>query len=267
MPTPIYTTENCRNPAYQLNWSYSLFWHSAPSETSWLEPLQLATEPDGIRILQHQLTKPTVSQFLVSTLPGVSPQTIAQRVKGRLQYLVRAQMPTAFQRNYALRSIGSADRETIDNYVSSQLDHHPCADLRVTEQLIAFQIHNPDVDLSRPSQTSHATHWFNLHLVLVTEGRFREIRVEPLRTMRDMVLNVSSSKGHLLSRAALLPDHLHITIRCKIDDSPQEVALTYLNNLAFAQGMRPVFRFGYFVGTFGEYDLGVIRCSGQSSLH
>jgi hypothetical protein len=85
--------------------------------------------------------------------------------------------------------------------------------------------------------------------------------------MRDMVLKASSSKRHLLSRAALLPDHLHITIRCKIDESPQEVALSYLNNLAFAQGMPPVFRFGYFVGTFGEYDLGMIRGRCQSPFH
>jgi hypothetical protein len=39
---------------------------------------------------------------------------------------------------------------------------------------------------------------------------------------------------------------------------PGEVALSYMNNLAYAQGMSEVFRYSYFVGTFGEYDLGVI---------
>lgn len=258
MPNPIYTSENCRNPAFQLNWSYSLFWHSAPSDTSWFEPLQSACEPDGIRILQHQLAKPTVSQFLISSLPGTSPKTIAQRVKGRLQYLLRTTIPRAFHRNYSLRSIGSADRETIEKYVRSQLIHHPCADYRVTEQLTTLQIHKKEVDLSAPSQSSHAVYWFNLHLVLVTEGRFREIRVEPLKSLHNMILNASSSKGHLLSRAAVLPDHVHMILRCDISESPEEVALSYLNNLAFAQGMRPVFQFSYFVGTFGEYDLGVI---------
>lgn len=32
-----------------------------------------------------------------------------------------------------------------------------------------------------------------------------------------------------------------------------------MNNLAFAQGMKPVFRFSYDVGGFGAYDRGAIR--------
>ena len=258
MLSPIYTAENCQNPAYQLNWSYSLFWHVAPKDTSWLQPLKVATEPDGIRVLEHDFAKPTVSQFLISSRPEVSPQLIAQRVKGRLQHLIRAEMPSAFQRNYSLRSLGSANRETIDEYVCNQLEHHPCADPRVTERLQQFQIHNSHVDLSQPSQTSHAIYWFNLHLVLVNDGRYREIRDEPLNTLRNMIVKVSASKGHSLSRAAILPDHVHLTLRCLIDESPQEVALSYLNNLAYSQGMTQVFRFGYYAGTFGEYDLGVI---------
>ena len=167
----------------------------------------------------------------------------------------------AFQRNYSLRSIGSANRETIDNYVRTQLEHHPCADARVTERLMDFQIFNPDVDLSQSSSTSHATYWFNLHLVIVNDGRFREIRSDRLKSLHDMILKVASCKGHLLSRAAILRDHLHLTMRCAIDESPQQVALAYLNNLAYSQGMTAIFRCGYFVGTFGEYDLGAIQRS------
>ena len=38
----------------------------------------------------------------------------------------------------------------------------------------------------------------------------------------------------------------------------RKLSLGYLNNLAFARGMKAVFRFSYFAGTFSEYDLGVI---------
>ena len=34
--------------------------------------------------------------------------------------------------------------------------------------------------------------------------------------------------------------------------------LGYMNNLAYVHGMKPAFRFSYYVGTFSEYDLGVI---------
>jgi REP element-mobilizing transposase RayT len=258
MPDPIYTADNCCEPAYQLNWSYSLFWHKLPPDAAWLESLQAATEADGIRILQHEFGEKSVSQFLVSTRPDVAPQLIAQRLKGRLQHLVKATAPSAFQRNYAIRSVGSANRETIDDYLKGQVDHHPSADERVTEHLQDIQIHNAEVDLSQPSQTSHAIYWYNLHLVLVNDGRYREVHAEPLQALHDMLLKASGTKSHDLSRGAILPDHIHLALRCKIDESPESVALSYLNNLAFALGMKRVFRFGYYVGTFGEYDLGAI---------
>ena len=258
MPDPIYTSDNCNEPAYQLNWSYSLFWHEAPKDAAWLEPLQAATEKDGIRILQHEFADKLVSQFLVSTRPDIAPQLIAQRLKGRLQNLLKETAPSAFQRNYSIRSIGSANRATIAEYLQGQLDHHPSADERVTERLQELQIHNADVDLSQPSQTSHAIYWYNLHLVLVNDGRYREVHAEPLQALHDMIEKASAAKTHGLSRAAILPDHIHLALRCRIDESPESVAVSYLNNLAFALGMKQVFRFGYYVGTFGEYDLGAI---------
>ena len=32
-----------------------------------------------------------------------------------------------------------------------------------------------------------------------------------------------------------------------------------MNNIAYAQGMTPLFSHSYYVGTFGEYDLNAIR--------
>ena len=40
-------------------------------------------------------------------------------------------------------------------------------------------------------------------------------------------------------------------------ESPCQVALSYMNNLAYASGMKRAFAFGFYVGTFGEYDIGV----------
>jgi hypothetical protein len=54
-----------------------------------------------------------------------------------------------------------------------------------------------------------------------------------------------------LSRVSLFADHLHITMGCNYNESPQEAALSYLNNLAYAHGMTEVYRNGYYLGTFG----------------
>jgi hypothetical protein len=73
-----------------------------------------------------------------------------------------------------------------------------------------------------------------------------------------MILKIARQRGHLLSRAAIVADHVHLALGCGIAVSPMEVALCYMNNLAYAMGMRPVFMFSYYVGTFGEYDRGVV---------
>jgi REP element-mobilizing transposase RayT len=261
MPGPLYTPANCTNPAYQLDWSYSIFWKKAPSEFTWLDKLQELNAKDDIRILQHEFKPPHTSQFLISTRPHVAPALI-WRVKGRLQHLVRATLPNVFRRNYALRSIGSTRRLALDHYLAAQLDRHPMADPRVQERLTRHQIHNPDVDLSLPRATAHAQYWYNLHIVLVHEARYREIRDDVLIGLRQMILGASEKKGHWLSRAAILPDHIHLTLGCQVEESPEEVVLSYMNNLAFSCGMKPVFKYSYYVGTFSEYDLGVIpRCS------
>jgi hypothetical protein len=37
------------------------------------------------------------------------------------------------------------------------------------------------------------------------------------------------------------------------------VGLSYLNNLAFAHGMRPLYQFGFYLGTFGPFDMNAVR--------
>jgi REP element-mobilizing transposase RayT len=207
--------------------------------------------------LTHQFAKPGVSQFLVSTRPETAPERLVWSVKGRLQHLVRREYPKAFQRNYGLRSVGSATREAIEGYVRSQVGHHPMADPRVQETLQAVQIDNGGVDLSEPRQNAHARYWYNLHVCFVNEGRCMEIQSRPLRRMHDMILRAAAKKGHLLSRAGIVPDHVHLTLGCNVSESPAEVALSYMNNLAYACDLKRVFAFGFYVGTFGEYDLGV----------
>ncbi len=56
-----------------------------------------------------------------------------------------------------------------------------------------------------------------------------------------------------------MPDHLHMALRGNIQDSPQEIALGFQNNLAHLLGQTPIWREGFYVGTFSEYDMGAVR--------
>jgi REP element-mobilizing transposase RayT len=255
---PLYTPDNTK-PAYQLNWGLTLFWRGDPiAEDVWFADLQRATEPDGVRVIKHKSTTNDASQFFLSTKPRVSPAKLLWSVKGRLQHLVKKQAAKAFQRNYSVRSIGSAKRSVVEDYVASQLGHHRMADPHVQQGLERFQKSYPGADLSKPCFSSHGQYWYNLHVAIVNEERSTEIREDVLSKLSEMIDRAASKHGYRLSRAALLADHIHMTMGCPMDRSPEDVALGYMNNCAYACGMKAVFQFSYYVGTIGEYDRGAV---------
>ncbi len=250
--TPIYTKDNSRFAA-PLQWSLSIFWREPELADDWQSQLTKDLEPDGIRILSHHFSDSQTSQFAISSLPHVAPATIVQRAKGRLYHLIRERKPKPFKGNFSIRSIGNATRESVEKYVADQLGHHTMADPNVQARLEQYQVICPDVDLSKMQRTSHGVFWYNLHLVFVHRERWNEVRHEVLARVQSMVLAVAKKKSYRLARAGILPDHVHLVLGCPFDKSPCEVAMGFLNNLAFAHGMKPVYQFGAFVGTVGEY--------------
>ena len=78
------------------------------------------------------------------------------------------------------------------------------------------------------------------------------------RKLCEMIEHVAFKGEHRLSRLSLLCDHVHLVIGGKIDQSPEGIALGFLNSGAIALGMKPQFKFGYYAGTTGEYDLGAV---------
>ena len=250
--TPIYTHENCRLSC-PLQWGVTVFWRKPEPDDGWHQDLATATEPDGIRLLSHRFSEPAISQFATSTQPHVSPLLVVQRVKGRLQHLVRRRVPKAFQGNYAIRSVGTVTRETVEAYVANQLGRHRMADPAVQARFAEYQIERPEVDLSQPQRTSHGMYWYNLHVVLVHRERWTEGRDDVLQRVHDMIIKSSDAKGYRLSRAGILADHVHLVLGCPIEVAPDEVVLGFLNNLAYVHEMKPIYQYGGFVGTVGEY--------------
>ena len=249
---PIYTKDNCRFAA-PLLWSLGIFWREHELTDDWKTLLTRDLEPDGIRILSHHFSDSQTSQFGISTLPGVAPGMIVQRVKGRLYHLIRERKPKPFRGNFSIRSVGKATREAVETYVAEQLGHHKMADPDLQARLERYQITSPEVDLSQMQKTSHGVFWYNLHLVFVHRERWHEVRHIVLDRMRSMVQAVAKKKSLRLARAGILTDHVHLVVGCPFDASPLEVTLGFLNNLAFANEMKPVFQFGGYVGTVGEY--------------
>ncbi|HET6879996.1 MAG TPA: hypothetical protein VFI31_07565, partial [Pirellulales bacterium] len=193
---PIYTAENC-NAAYQLNWSLAVFWTAAPPpEDTWLPALREANEDHGIRLLEHRMPRPQVSQFLISTRPETAPAAIARGVKGRLQGLVREKLPKAFQRNYGLRSLGSVRSDVVQEYIGKQTTRHRMADPRVQHRFESLSIGGNHDALCNPRVNAHAQFCYNLHLVLVSGERDIEVRRRVLEQRRSMIVAAAAKKQH-----------------------------------------------------------------------
>ncbi len=255
----IYTPQNIK-PSYKLYWTLAIFWRDKSiAAEHWLNDLKPLTEKDGARILEYRLKNKTTSQFLISARPELSPSDIIRSVKGRLQHFIRAQVPKAFKGNYSIKSIGSAKLNVVQRYLDSQLKHHRMADIKVQTKFCKYQVDNTNVDLKSPRYSTHGQFVNNLHLVLVHAERWREIRDDHLIRIIDMIQRTAQKKKHLLSKVRLLPDHIHLTLGCYITESPMNVALGYMNNIAYGHEMKPLFQHSFYVGTVGEYDLGAVR--------
>lgn len=259
---PIYIPGLC-NFAYQLRWGISVFWRQPVPELLWLEEFEQALILDDIRILSWRWHTKDVVQFAVSTLPSISPLFVVQRVKGRLQYAVRKHEPKALRPHYAIRSYGTQEREIIEAYIAKQPSKHPMATSRSQQIFEELVFVDSSVDLSLRQKTTHGDYWYNLHIVLVHEDRWRDVNRNRLKQTQRVILSCAAKKGMRLSRCAILADHFHIALGCNLEQSPEQVTLAMMNNIAWIYEMKPILCFSAFIGTFGEYDQRAVQ--GQPS--
>lgn len=265
LPEPLYRPDDLR-PAYQLRYG----WTGWPSQAPFpggllarvLPDIAPEWEQDGLRVLESSLA-PEQIQLTLSTTPQVDPVTLAGRVKGRLQHHCRRRgTPLNFSRKLAVRSLGDPTRAQVEAYFRNQVPKESLADERFRDLLTSCTVVNAQVDLSQPTESNSGRYWYNLHLVLVASGRYRLGEPAALAKIRDTALRICVKKGYAASTLAVLPDHLHLAVRGAIAQSPEEIALSFLNNLAHVLGRRPWWEAGYYAGTFGEYGMAAVRPKG-----
>lgn len=260
-PKAQYTAHNLR-PAYVLRYDWT-GWPTAgttlPAQTAGIAwNAASAWEADGLRL--HELrAAPQMVQLLFSVTPQISPVFFCQRAKGRLQHaLRRAGTPIDFSRKVSFRSLGENTSGVVEGYIRGQVGKEDLADPRFREIMRRFTVTNKDVRLAEPSESKSGRYWYNLHVVLVAADRFRITNPEKLGQIRNAAFAVAADGGHRIATLSVMPDHVHIAIRGNIEQSPEQIALAFQNGLAHAAGCR-AWQDGFYVGTFSEYDLDVVR--------
>jgi REP element-mobilizing transposase RayT len=259
---PLYNARD-QQPAFALRytwcgWATSGDLRALPDD-GWTA-LTAAWETDGLRLLERELRRDS-ALLTFSATPEVGPVFLAARAKGRLQHAFRtsAAAPIDFSRKVAVRSVGENTSSAIQAYIEAQIHDAEFIDPRFAEFLEQFTFVNSSVDLSQPTETGSGRYWYNLHVVLVTDGRCRCVDSDSLTSIRDGSFRIAEKKGYQIASLSVMPDHLHVALRAQLEHAPQEVALSLQNNLAYMLRKGAIWRPGYYVGTFGEYNMNAIR--------
>jgi REP element-mobilizing transposase RayT len=253
-------------PVHRLHYA----WMGWPTEGTLLPPLSMALSGSGANadLTQAWATdgltcvsdtwSPQQVQLVFRVAPGVAPVAFTQRVKGRLQYALRRNgTPVAFSRKVGMRALGANIGTTVQRYVREQLEHVDLADPRYAQRLAEASREDLAVDLAVPAQTDSGRYWYNLHLVLVSAGRYR---VGPELHIGDWSATVraaAAGNGCAVRALAVMPDHVHLALRGNITLSPVEIGVLFQNALAKIAGGR-VWQDMFYIGTFGEYSLCVV---------
>lgn len=261
--TPTYTPQNMDSPAFHLRYAWT-GWPSGGNfpeqpKDDFFNRLESYWESDGIRRLEMNWTAQQI-QITCSVKPTVCPIFFVSRIKGRLQHALRhADTPVRFSRKVSFRSVGENNREQVESYIAQQVTKEQFVDSRFSNFMKQFTLAEPGIKLQEPIETNSGRYWYNLHVVLVTDWRMRFTDERSLNLIAQTCDKVAVKKSCDIASRSLMPDHVHLGLRANIEQSPEETALGFMNNIAFAFGQKSIFRPSYYVGTFGEYDMGAVR--------
>lgn len=254
----LYTHSNC-SAAYQLNWSLSVFGQEPIAHGALdLETLNAELAHDNLKVFELNLCSENVAQFFISSRPESKPSEIVRRVKGRWVWLSKTTTPVQLRRNYHLTSVGTVNSAVLDAYVARQPERHAMADPRVQSMIEALQFRDSSIDLTRPRRNHYGHAIIAYHVVVETVGNWHNLCERSLKSYRAAVLAAGRKHGWRIARIGLVSNHIHVLLGADIQDVPADIALSILNNLAYTHDMKPVFKFSYYIGSFGKYDRGAI---------
>ncbi len=164
----------------------------------------------------------------------------------------------------------SNTRSDVEFHIKKQLARAGLVDPNCRESLEACGIYASAIDLSEPTCTSSARYWYNLRVVLVASDRCR-MGPDEAYEIRRVSPAVARKKDYLIRSLSVMPDHIHIALRANPEQSPEEAALAFQNNIAGKLVQIQFWEWNYYVGTFGEYAMHAVHrqqtdhCSGGAN--
>jgi putative transposase len=166
-----------------------------------------------------------------------------------------------WSRGTFVRSVGNVTGGAIRSYISGQFPHHRAVPERDAERVQLPRFHDPR-DTSRLREDSHSVFEYNLHVVLVTDKRAELLDFEVAEALVRYWRRVCDKKRWIAWDIEIVCDHAHLFLGLRPMDTPEQVALSLMNNSDYLCGRRygaamreanmaSLWRPGFFVGTGG----------------
>ena len=123
-----------------------------------------------------------------------------------------------------------------------------------------FTIFEEKTKLEEPFEKYSGRYWFNIHLVIVVADRKNPItKAENFEMIKGYILKIADKKEYGIAHLAIMPDHIHISLRGNPEMSPFGIGLSFMNNLSYLLGNNQCWDCEFYVGTFSEYSLEKLR--------
>jgi hypothetical protein len=103
------------------------------------------------------------------------------------------------------------------------------ADPKVQSLIETLQFCRNQVDLTSVMRSSHGEYRYGLHIVIESDSDWHEVRADVLQSFRTAFIDTCKQCEWRLARIGLLSNHFHILVGPRIDDSPSDVAMAFLN--------------------------------------
>jgi len=192
--------------------------------------------------------------------PTISAVTFTKRIKGRLDHAFRQLgTPVKFSRKVGFRSLGSNTRNVVNQYVEKQVGKSDYIDPKFKSFLNDFTVVDRSVDLKEFSSVAHGRYCCNVHLVLVIDDRRYPIEDRDMFVkVRDTCFKIAVKHDHKIARLAIMPDHIHISLRVDPKVPTKELGICFLNNLAYCMGRHRWWSREFYVGSFSEYSVDIL---------
>jgi putative transposase len=267
--TPYFTPGNT-DAAYQLRFHFG--WHThrrrpllndASVRRALEEHLCNVAERNDYRLLESAIERDAL-YALLSLKPGHSPSAATRVVKGNLAAEARSRfgIRDLWSRGAFVRSVGAATNDTVRDYVARQFERHRALPADVSHSTPLARYHDAG-DPSALRTSDHAGFEYNLHVVLVTRRRFEFLDRQVADALLDYWLRVCELKQWSPWDIEVLGEHAHLFLGARPSDSPQDVALSLMNNSAHfmherygtvlrSEHLAGVWQAGFYAGTVGS---------------